>query len=60
MLLPYIKAHMKFVDVSVITQDEAAEHIAKNGEDAKSGWDKAKVEAALPTAPEVVFWNVEV
>lgn len=51
---------MKFVDVSVITQDEAAEHIAKNGEDAKSGWDKAKVEAALPTAPEVVFWNVEV
>jgi hypothetical protein len=49
---------MKFVDASVISQDDAAEHIKTAGEDAKTGWESSKVEAALPTAPEVVFWNV--
>jgi hypothetical protein len=58
MLLPYIKSHMKFVEVSVVSQQEATEYIEKNGEDVVGGWEKARVDAALPTQPEIVFWNV--
>jgi hypothetical protein len=58
--LPYIKATMKFSAVSVVSQEEAVERIEKEGADAASGWDANKVEAALPAAPEVIFWNVAV
>lgn len=58
-LLPYIKNNMKLIDVVVVSQQEAQKHIAEHGEDSKAGWESSKIEAALPTSPEVVFWNVE-
>lgn len=56
-LLPYVKSNMKFIEVTVVSQEEAQKHIEEHGEDAKAGWESTKVEAALPTSPEVVFWN---
>lgn len=54
-LSPYIKASMRFQEVSVVSVDEARATIEKEGE--KDGWDKAKVEQAEPGSPETVFWN---
>jgi leucyl-tRNA synthetase len=47
---------MKFVDVSVVSVEDALATIEREGE--KEGWEKAKVESAEPGSPETVFWNV--
>ncbi len=56
LLLPYIKASMRFSDVYVVSNEEALATIARDGE--KEGWEKTKVESAEPGSPEMVFWNV--
>ncbi len=53
---PYIKASMRFQEVSVVSVEEALATIEKEGE--KDGWDKAKIELAEPGSPETIFWNV--
>lgn len=55
LLLPYIKSSMKFEELSVVSVEDAQAKVAAG--ESGPGWEQAKIEAAEPGSPEVVFWN---
>lgn len=54
-LMPYIKASMKFQDLSIISVEDAQAHLAAEGE--SSTWSKERMELSEPGSPSNQFWN---
>lgn len=55
LLLPYLRASLKYQECSVVSVEEARQEIKDRGD--REGWSKAKAEDSEPGSPAVLFWN---
>lgn len=55
LLLPFIKATLRYEDCFVVSADEARKEIDGNGE--RDEWSADKADASEPGSPSALFWN---